>query len=189
MNLIVFHFDFRSYGPAKTDDLFNMLLEDDNENQFPIFPSAVQGYCHSYQVNFLGRHYITIFYIVAELRLLNSQVERVGLLILNCWWWLRDTMATNSSRLKTLLSLDSVRTISTGGFHPEMANVSSSCCKVWWRWQGGRLSWKWTSPHRLPFVRRSGDSRNAHLRNPQDNVFGIRKMQHVLINTVFIGFE
>lgn len=44
MNLIVFDFDFRSYGPAKTDDLFNMLLEDDNENQFPIFPSAVQGY-------------------------------------------------------------------------------------------------------------------------------------------------
>ncbi|XP_046452851.1 uncharacterized protein LOC124200625 [Daphnia pulex] len=33
----------QNYGPAKTDDLFNMLLEDDNENQFPIFPSAVQG--------------------------------------------------------------------------------------------------------------------------------------------------
>jgi hypothetical protein len=86
------------------------------------------------------------------------------------------------------LSLDSVRTISTGGFHPEMANVSSSSCKVWWRWQGGRLSWKWTSPHRLPFVRPSGDSRNAHLRNPLDNVFGIRKCMY-LINTVFIGFE
>jgi hypothetical protein len=130
MKLIVFDFDFRSYGPAKTDDLFNMLLEDDNENQFPIFPSAVQGYYHSYQVNFLGRSNNNFLCIVAELRLLNSQVERVGLLTLNCWWWLRDTMATSSSRLKTLLSLDSVRTISTGGFHPEMANVSSSSCKV-----------------------------------------------------------
>lgn len=34
---------FRSYGTGKTDDIFNLMLEEDSDDQFPIFPSAVQG--------------------------------------------------------------------------------------------------------------------------------------------------